>query len=108
MSNAGLVLILALAAEPSGHHAEATVLPGARLHQRAAERGPVRIRLEAALAATASDLAVQAVDAARTEAAAAPSTSTPSPHVPALVWLLVGLASVFVLLYEWGRAWSKI
>jgi hypothetical protein len=59
MANAGLALLLALSVEPARPEDE-TALSGTRLERRIAERGPVRTRLEAALAMPAIEIASHA------------------------------------------------
>jgi hypothetical protein len=61
--------------------AEDVKWPSSNLEQRAAERGPIRTQVEAALAA---------------------------PAIPWGVWVLVGLLSLYAMLLEWGRGWSNI
>lgn len=79
----------------------------ARLERRAAERGPIRQRVEAALTVPATVIAAEAVEAARGQASRRSATST-GPRIHPAVWVLIGLACVLAALYQYGRAWSQI
>lgn len=105
----GKALALALAglmAAAVPLRADEPAWPTGRLEQRAAERGPIRSQLEAALAVPVAEVTAQAA-AARREAAGPSSSQGRSSGVPGLVWVLIGLASLLALWAEWARAWSK-
>ena len=108
MPSKGLALALAglmTAAAPA--HADEPVWPTGRLEQVAAERGPIRSRLEDALGVPAGELTAQAVEAAQAEAAGESSTHGRSSSVRPLVWVLIGLACLFAVMFEGAREWSK-
>lgn len=82
--------------------------PSAQLEQRAAERGPIRAQLEAALAVPAIEVTAQVVEETGRQAVA-PSPSASKPwRIPWGVWVAVGLLSLYAMFVEWGRGWSKI
>jgi hypothetical protein len=109
MPSKGLALALAglmTAAAPA--QADEPVWPTERLERRAAERGPIRSRLEDALAVPARELTAHAVEAARAEAAGQSSSQGRSSSVRPLVWVLIGLASLFALCWKFASDFSKI
>ena len=109
MPSRGLALALAgLMTATAPARADEPVWPTGRLEQRAAERGPIRSRLEDALAVPARELTGQAVTAARAEAAGQSSSQGRSSSVRPLVWVLIGLACLYALWLEYARGWSKI
>lgn len=101
MPNKRLALALAglVTVTPCGW-AEESEPAGPRLERRAAERGPIRQQLEAALAVPASAITAQAVEEARRAARGASSTATGTRTHP-LIWVLIGLACLFAL---WSKA----
>ena len=107
----GKALALALAglvAAAVPLRADEPAWPTGRLERRAAERGPIRSQLEAALAVPVAEVTAQAVAAARRQAAGPSSSQGRSSGVPGFVWVLIGLASLLALWAEWARGWSKI
>ena len=105
MPNRTLALALAgLMAAPCGQ-AEESKWPSPRLEQRAAERGPIRTQVEAALSAHASVLTVQEAEAARRPGPPSPPTGF---RIPVIAWILIGLGSLLVAWHEWAQGWSKM
>jgi hypothetical protein len=89
MPNAGLALILALASTPAAPgQANELTLAHPRLEQRIAERGPIRLQLEAALSTSAMEIAAHALDGSSKES---PNASSGS-HGHAWACLLGALA----------------
>lgn len=107
MSSKALALALAGLTAAAPLRAEDPVWPTSRLERRAAERGPIRSQLEAALGPPTRELTAQAVEAGRRESARLSSSHGGSSFVRPLVWVLIGLACVYALLVEWGQAWSR-
>jgi hypothetical protein len=88
--------------------AEDVKWPSSNLEQRAAERGPIRTQVEAALAAPAIEVTAEVVDEARRQALGQSSSPPKRSRIPWGVWVLVGLLSLYAMLLEWGRGWSNI
>jgi hypothetical protein len=100
MALAGLMMI-----GPCGQAGESESARS-RLERRAAERGPIRKQIEAALAVPASVITAEAVEGARREARRSSSSSTRSSVRP-LVWVLIGLVCLYAMWHEWASGWSK-
>ena len=105
MRNRTLALALAGLMVAARGQAEDSKWPSASLEQRAAERGPIRAQLEAARAAPAIEVTAQAVEVEQTRSAALgpPSTPPPRSRIPWGVWVVLGLASLFVAFLEWAQ-----
>jgi hypothetical protein len=107
MPRKGIALALAgLLTIASTGRAEGPVPSSSRLEQRAAERGPIRRQVEAALATPVAEIAAQALDASL-EVADQTTSQGSSGSIPWFVWVLIGLASLYALMLKAGRAWSK-
>jgi hypothetical protein len=110
MRNRTLALALAGLMVAARGQAEHSKWPSASLEQRAAERGPIRTQLEAALAVPAIEITARVVEVEEARAAALgpPSSPPPRSRIPWGVWVLVGLLSLYAALLEWGRGWSNM
>jgi hypothetical protein len=106
MPSKGIALAGLLTIAATGRAAE-PVAASSRLERRAAERGPIRKQLEAALATPVVEIAAEARDASLVAARRAASQAS-SDSIPVFVWVLIGLASLFVLMWEFGQGWSKM
>ena len=105
MPNRTLALALAGLMVAARVEAEEPKWPSAGLEQRAAERGPIRTHLEAALAAPAIEVTARVVDVedARAAAQGPPSSPPPRSRIHWGVWVVLGLASLFVAFLEWAQ-----
>jgi hypothetical protein len=79
-----------------------------RLERRAAERGPIRSRLEAALAVPVGEVTAHGVAAGRREAAGPSSPQGRSSSVPGFVWVLIVVGCFLALWSKWAEGWSKM
>jgi len=108
VGNGTLVLSLAGLMVVPCAQAEESKWPSSSLEQRAAERGPIRMQVEAALTVSAGAITAQEADEARRQARGSSSSSSTRSRIPWGVWVLVGLLSLCALLAEWGRGWSNM
>lgn len=97
------VLLAALTLTPRVR-ADEPEWPNPRLEQRAAERGPIRTQMEAALSAEAR---VVTEAEAREARRLGPPSARGGGHIPWYVWVGVGLLSLFVMWQELARGWSN-
>lgn len=108
MPSKGLALTLSgLLAAAAPAHADEPAFAAPRLERRAAERGPIRRHLEAALATPAVEIAAQALDASREDARQALSPAS-SSSLSWRVGTLLVLASLVAIWMAWARGWREI